>query len=181
MSILIFQNTGCCKKKKKVTDIESKPLVVTEKIEVEEEDKDLSVPDEASKILSKTGLNYYIGQSSHSTMSAPLTFFEKEYVEGIKLLENENYDIALKKFNDLLENYPEGEEASIITLCIAEVYFRTKNNELALQLFKEIVQKYPNSQAAQNAKEGIAYLESFAKYESSFVSPEQDDLRRKRR
>ena len=105
-----------------------------------------------------------------------LTFFSMD-----KSIFAEDLVKAKKIFEDMLREYPMGEEASIATLCIAEVYFRQRNNEAALELYREIVEKYPGTQAAQNAAEGIKYLESFAKHEASFVPPDVEDKKRRRR
>lgn len=177
--LIMFYSTGCCKKKK-TYDTGYKPLKIEKEIV---EEKELTVPDESSTVLAKTGLSYSIDRQPNisTSISAPPTFFEREYLDGVKLLEAEDYNSALKKFKDLLKEYPEGEEASIAMLCIAEVFFRTKDNELALKLYQQILEKYPGTQAAQNAKEGINYIMNFSKYESSFVSPDQDHERRRRK
>ena len=178
----MLQSLGCCRKKEEI------PVKKVEKTKPKEteEPQDLSIPDDSSKILDKTGLSYSIDRSP--APSAP-TFhyfsdFERNYVEGIKYLEagsTEDLVKAKKIFEDMLREYPMGEEASIATLCIAEVYFRQRNNEAALELYREIVKKYPGTQAAQNAAEGIKYLESFAKHEANFVPPDVEDKKRRRR
>ncbi|MBP5469009.1 MAG: tetratricopeptide repeat protein [Candidatus Riflebacteria bacterium] len=180
--LLVLQSWGCCRKK------EEKPVKRVQKTEVKDTDdyKDLSIPDESSKILDKTGLSYSIDRTP-APRAPTFTYFsdfERKYVEGIKYLEagsTEDLVKAKKIFEDMLREYPLGEEASIATLCIAEVYFRQRNNEAALELYREILKKYPGTQAAQNAAEGIKYLESFAKHEASFVPPDVEDKKRRRR
>jgi TolA-binding protein len=179
ISILCVQIIGCCKKKHQIKKVENK----TDTTQGKKEPKNLSVPDESSKLLDKTGLNFSIDrrQSSAAPVKNRNSFFERQYIDGVNSLEAGEFDKALKSFNDILSQYPNGEEASIAALCIAEVYFRSKNNEAALKLYKEIVQKYPGTQAAQNAAEGIEYLEGFSKHESTFVPPEIEDRKRRGR
>ena len=176
--VVMLNATGCCKKKEQKTNRVHK---TTDK---EEPPRDISVPDDASKLLDKTGLSYSIDRKparSSSPVMSSYSIFEKEYLDGVKKLESGELDKAMTVFQDILKEYPEGEEASIAALCIAEIYFRSKNNEAALKLYKEIVKKYPGTQAAQNALEGIKYLEGFGKHESKFVSPEVEDRKRRGR
>lgn len=182
-TVIILQMVGCCRKKTITVKKETKKIET--KIEEKYEDEELTVPDDASELLNKTGLNYSIDKpsshshSSNSSSFAPVSFFEKRYLDGIKFMEAENYAEAKSNFQAILDEYPEGEEASIASLSIAEIFFREKNNKAALELFMEIVKKYPGTQAAQNAAEGIKYLQSFAEFEEGFVPPEQANKRRK--
>ena len=176
--VVMLNTTGCCKKK-----IEQKAKRVPKTTDKEEPPKDISVPDDASKLLEKTGLSYSIDRrpSSSPPVYNAFSIFEKQYLDGVKKLEAGELDKAMTVFQEILKEYPEGEEASIAALCIAEIYFRSKNNEAALKLYREIIKKYPGTQAAQNAAEGIKYLESFVKHENSFVSPEVEDRKRRGR
>ena len=175
--VVVLNATGCCKKK------ERKVNHVPKTTDVEEPPKDVSVPDDASKLLNKTGLSYSIDRrpSSSPPVYSSFSIFEKQYLDGVNKLEAGEFDKAMSVFQDILKEYPEGEEASIAALCIAEIYFRSKNNEAALKMYKEIMKKYPGTQAAQNAAEGIKYLEGFAKHENSFISPEAEDRKRRGR
>ncbi len=174
---VMLNTTGCCKKK------ERKVNHVPKTTDEEEPPKDVSVPDDASKLLEKTGLSYSIDRrpSSSPPVYNSFSIFEKQYLDGVKKLESGDFDKAMSVFQEILKEYPEGEEASIAALCIAEIYFRSKNNEAALKLYKEIIKKYPGTQAAQNAAEGIKYLEGFAKHENAFISPEAEDRKRRGR
>ncbi len=179
---LLLQITGCCKKRDNPTNTYSKRNNTEQRSR--DNKRDISVPTESSKLIDKTGLNYSIDKNTNSSSFATpktLSHFERRYLNGVKELENGEYDKALRVFEDILREYPHGEEASIATLCMAEVYFRIKNNEAALKLYKEIVEKYPGTQAAQNAAEGVKYLESFNKLEKEFVSPEVEDRKRRGR
>ncbi len=176
--VVILNTAGCCNKKK-----EQKVKPVPKVTDIEEPPKDISVPDDASKLLNKTGLSYSIDRRPSSSPPVYNTFslFEKKYLDGVQKLEAGDFDKAMTVFQDILKEYPDGEEASIAVLCMAEIYFRSKNNEAALKLYKEILKKYPGTQAAQNAAEGIKYLEGFAKHENSFISPEAEDRKRRGR
>lgn len=176
--VVILNTAGCCKKKK-----EQKVNHVPKVTDKEEPPKDISVPDDASKLLNKTGLSYSIDRrpSSSPPVYSSFSIFEKQYLDGVQKLEAGEFDKAMAVFQDILKEYPDGEEASIAVLCMAEIYFRNKNNEAALKLYKEILKKYPGTQAAQNAAEGIKYLENFAKHENSFISPEAEDRKRRGR
>ena len=175
--ITFLNTTGCCNKKVQKNNRISKISDNDSSV------RDISVPDDSSKILDKTGLSYSIDRrpAANPPVFSSFSLFERQYLDGIQKLEAGQLEKALSVFQDLLKEYPEGEEASIATLCIAEIYFRSKNNEAALKLYKEIIKKYPGTQAAQNAAEGIKYLEGFAKHESKFISPEVEDRKRRGR
>lgn len=178
ISIILLQLTGCCKKKAKVTTAPVNPIVKNTQNNHE------AVSEESDKLLKKTGLNYSV--DSVARKIAPMKpsgmgNFETQYLKGVNLLEQEKLAEALSVFKEILERYPEGEEASVAALCVAEIYFRMKNNEGALNLYKEIIKKYPGTQAAMNAAEGIKYLETFERYEKNYVAPEQEDRRRRGR
>ena len=104
--------------------------------------------------------------------------FDRKYTQGVELMETGSYGDAMKMFEEILTQFPETEEASVAEYCIAEIHFRNKSNQLALKAFQRIVEKYPNSPAAQNAKEGIEYLETFEENEKNYVSPEVEDRKR---
>ena len=183
-ALFLFQLNGCCKKKnieqtkksvkKSSGSSEYKPI----------EEDEISVPDAEAKLLKNTGLSYSIDRKPAPAPVIPInnfSLFEREYLEGIKELEKENFSRAMQIFEEILKTYPDGEEASIAELCIAEIYFRGQNNEAALKAYKKIVEKYPGTQAAQNAAEGIKYLESFSKHESKFIPPDIEDKKRRGR
>lgn len=114
------------------------------------------------------------------TVNTPLRGeFDRKYTKGVELMENGSYTAAMQTFEEILNQYPDSEEASVAEYCIAEIHFRNKSNQLALQAFQHIVEKYPNSPAAQNAKEGIEYLQTFEEHEKEYVSPEVEDRKRR--
>ena len=182
-SLLMLQLTGCCKKKEQTNKGYQKSQS-QEDDTYSYDEKEISVPDAESKLLKDTGLSYSIDRSPAPAPSKPFSsfsLFEREYLEGVKELEKENYSKAMQIFEEILKTYPDGEEASIASLCIAEIYFRSQNNEAALKLYKEIMEKFPGTQAAQNAAEAIKYLETFSKLEAKFIPPDIEDKRRRGR
>ena len=93
ITVLLFQTTGCCKKKEQKSPVprESKNIVETEK-------PDISVPDESSKLLEKTGLSYSIDRRPPPAPPAYNSFsiFEKQYLDGVQKLEAGELDKAMK-------------------------------------------------------------------------------------
>jgi TolA-binding protein len=138
--------------------------------------------DRPVELLEKTGLNYSIdggqvGKKAGAQLSN--SFFEKQYLQGVELMEKGEYTKAIELFDELVKRYPNTEEASIAELCIAELYFRNKSNDRALQAYERIVANYPQSHAAENARAGIAYLKNFEKYEQEYISPDVEARKRR--
>lgn len=141
-----------------------------------------SVVERPVELLEKTGLNYSIDGSKVAGKAAAATaggFFEKQYLQGVELMEKGDYSKAIELFDELIKRYPNTEEASIAELCIAELYFRNKSNDRALQAYERIVANYPQSHAAENARAGIEYLKNFEKYEQEYVSPDVEARKRR--
>ncbi len=134
------------------------------------------------ELLEKIGLNYSIdgsGVAKKSGAAVNNSFFEKQYLQGVDLMEKGEYTKAIELFDELVKRYPNTEEASIAELCIAELFFRNKSNDRALQAYERIVANYPQSHAAENARAGIAYLKNFEKYEQEYVSPDVESRKRR--
>lgn len=142
-----------------------------------------SVADRPVELLEKTGLNYSIDGVKPGVKKAPSatnnSFFEKQYLEGVQLMEKGEFSKAIELFDELVKRYPNTEEASIAELCIAELYFRNKSNDRALQIYERIVANYPQSHAAENARAGIDYLKNFEKYEQEHISPDVESRKRR--
>ncbi|NCB37497.1 MAG: tetratricopeptide repeat protein [Erysipelotrichia bacterium] len=133
-------------------------------------------------LLAKTGLNYSIDSGDATRKAAKKnggSFFEKQYLQGVDMMEKGEFSKAIELFDELVKRYPNTEEASVAELCIAELYFRSKSNDRALQAYKRIVETYPNSHAAENARAGIEYLQNFEKYEQEYVSPDVEARKRR--
>jgi outer membrane protein assembly factor BamD (BamD/ComL family) len=175
--------TGCCNKKKTVPGEKRQTAKSGEETKKSNDQNNQDVAQEPLDILSKTGLNYSIDSSAKKPgikKAHVSAFFEKQYLEGIQLMEKGEYNKAISIFEGISQRYPNSEEASVAQLCIAELYFRNKANSLALKAYEEVVAKYPNSHAAENAKAGIQYLRDFEKYEKEYVPADVEDRRRRR-
>ncbi len=105
--------------------------------------------------------------------------FERKFTQGVELMERGDYSDAMNLFQEIMTQYANTEEASVAEYCMAEIHFRNKSNQLALQAYQRIVEKYPNSPAAQNAREGIEYLQTFEEHEKEYVSPDVEDRKRR--
>ena len=184
LSLVFFVN-GCCKKKLENGKNSGSSLAGgnSQSSKGSGDIKVVSATEKPLKMLEETGLNYSISgagkKKSSSKRAKKSSFFEEKYLKGISCMEKGKYSDALSLFEEIVSRYPNSEEASIAALCIAEMHFRNKSNKLALQAYKEVVAKYPNSHAAENARQGIEYLENFDKYEKSFISPDVEDKRRR--
>lgn len=135
-------------------------------------------------MLDQTGLNYSIDQpgkapGADKKRAGAGSYFEKQYLQGVEFMENGKFSEAITLFDELVRKYPNTEEASIAELCIAELYFRNKSNEMALKVYQRIVEKYPHSHAAENARAGIEYLQSFDRLADEHVSPEIEARKRR--
>ncbi|HAE40611.1 MAG TPA: hypothetical protein DCG57_18555 [Candidatus Riflebacteria bacterium] len=135
------------------------------------------------EMLDSTGLNYSIdtpgGVSGGKKKSETGSFFEKQYMQGVELMEKGEFTNAITLFDELAKRYPNTEEASIAELCIAELYFRNKSNDMALKIYQRIVETYPHSHAAENARAGIEYLQSFDRFADEHVSPDIEGRKRR--
>ncbi|MGM0598680.1 MAG: tetratricopeptide repeat protein [Candidatus Rifleibacteriota bacterium] len=174
--------TGCCNGKKSVPGQKQQLKQSSEDPKTKDEEKQ-EAEEEPLDILSQTGLNYSIQNNNKKSgikKGHVSAFFEKQYLEGIQLMEKGEYNKAISIFEGISQRYPNSEEASVAQLCIAELYFRNKANSLALKAYEEVVAEYPNSHAAENAKAGIKYLRDFKKYEKEYVPVDSEDRKRRR-
>lgn len=179
---LLWQLTGCCGQKTLPPPGRAEGTAKQPSTTVASGSGDLSTVEKPLEMLDKTGLNYSIDQAQSpgdSKKSAAGSFFEKQYMQGVELMEKGEYSEAITLFDELVKRYPNTEEASIAELCIAELYFRNKSNDMALQIYQRIVEKYPHSHAAENARAGIEYLQSFDRLADEHVSPEIEARKRR--
>lgn len=183
-AVLLFAD-GCCRKQGGSADSQTatvnRPQQGTEA--ASQSDGKTAVVDRPVELLEKNGLNYSIDGIKTGAKKAPSatnnSFFEKQYLEGVQLMEKGEFSKAIELFDELIKRYPNTEEASIAELCIAELYFRNKSNERALQIYERIVANYPQSHAAENARAGIDYLKNFEKYEQEHISPDVESRKRR--
>jgi len=180
---LLWQLTGCCGQNTLPPPSRSETAVKQPTGAVASGSETLTTVEKPLELLDKTGLNYSIDQTGHTPgdkkRSEVSSFFEKQYMQGVELMEKGEFSEAITVFDELVKRYPNTEEASIAELCIAELYFRNKSNEMALQIYQRIVEKYPHSHAAENARAGIDYLQSFDRFADEHVSPEIEARKRR--
>lgn len=72
-----------------------------------------------------------------------------------------NYDLALREFQEYLENFPSTDLADNATYWIGECYYRQRRFRQAVDQFDEVLEKFPRSDkaAASTLKKGYAHLE----------------------
>lgn len=72
-----------------------------------------------------------------------------------------NYDLALRGFQQYLDNYPTTSLAANATYWIGECYYRQKRYRQAIELYDAVLSRYPRSDKTASAllKKGYAHLE----------------------
>lgn len=120
-----------------------------------------------------------LSREAQKAIRLPGEEFNRKYANGLKSMEEEDLAKALTIFEEIVQAFPGSEEASMAAYRIAQIHFRNKSNSLALQTYKKIVEEYPSSPVAENAKAAIHYLETFDQHEKAYVSPEDDDKKRR--
>ena len=157
---------GCCGKKTML----SMPKEIAR---YEKETAKKEKAPEPDSLLKQTGLNFAVTLSNipapKNELPVRLSFFEEQYRKGVEMVENGELLEAMALFKDLIERYPDSEEASVSALCLADIYFKLKNDAEALKAYRYVLERFPNSRAAENARAAIQYLNSFSKYEREHV------------
>lgn len=93
------------------------------------------------------------GDTSHAAAPGagaapgPTTMF----VEGRRLLEGGSYRTARMNFEQLLQTYPNFEQASLVQLYIADAYVGERNPTAADSVYQLVVKQYPKSAEAPTA------------------------------
>jgi len=72
-----------------------------------------------------------------------------------------NYDLALREFQEYLDNFPTTDLADNATYWIGECYYRQRRFRQAVDQFDNVLEKFPRSDkvAAATLKKGYAHLE----------------------
>lgn len=72
-----------------------------------------------------------------------------------------NYDLALREFQEYLQNFPSTDLADNATYWIGECYYRQRRFRQAVDQFDDVLEKFPRSDkaAAATLKKGYAHLE----------------------
>jgi len=72
-----------------------------------------------------------------------------------------SYDLALRQFQEYLNNFPQTDLADNATYWIGECYYRQRRFRQAVEQFNAVLERYPRSDkvAAATLKKGYAHLE----------------------
>ncbi|MGD0282179.1 MAG: outer membrane protein assembly factor BamD [Dissulfurispiraceae bacterium] len=80
---------------------------------------------------------------------------EGEFLVGEFYYKKESYNAAIKRFEDLLKQFPAYEGADKALLLIGKSYQALKIADKAREAFKTLIEKYPSSQFVKEAGKGI--------------------------
>jgi tol-pal system protein YbgF len=97
------------------------------------------------------------GQGDRTTGSDPQALYNAAYNDYLK----GNYDLALRGFQQYLNNYPSTSLAANATYWIGESYYRQKRYRQAIEQYDAVLNNYPRSDKTASAllKKGYAHLE----------------------
>ncbi len=84
---------------------------------------------------------------------------EALYQSAKKAFDREDYDIARKQFQELLDSNPTSQQADNAQFWIGESYYREKWYEKAILEYQKVIENYPkgNKVAASLLKQGFAF------------------------
>jgi len=87
----------------------------------------------------------------------PQTLYNSAYNDYLK----GSYDLALREFQEYLDNFPATDLADNATYWIGECYYRQRRFRQAVDQFDAVLERYPRSDkvAAATLKKGYAHLE----------------------
>ena len=87
----------------------------------------------------------------------PQTLYNSAYNDDLK----GSYDLALREFQEYLDNFPATDLADNATYWIGECYYRQRRFRQAVEQFDTVLERYPRSDkvAAATLKKGYAHLE----------------------
>ena len=87
----------------------------------------------------------------------PQSLYNSAYNDYLK----GSYDLALREFQEYLDNFPATDLADNATYWIGECYYRQRKFRQAVQQFDAVLERYPRSDkvAAATLKKGYAHLE----------------------
>jgi TolA-binding protein len=88
---------------------------------------------------------------SDSTISRRELLQEAQYQKGMSLFQLQNRQEAVKVFQDLARDYPEGNLASEAFLALAQEDFRAEAYAQALSGFRNVIRDYPRRPAGRSA------------------------------
>ncbi len=94
-----------------------------------------------------------------NSCSKPTKTAEGYWESGSALFDVENYDRAIDEFQNIINYYPDSEEALKAVFFIAEIYKNNiKDYEKAIEKYRQIEKNYPDSDKAPNALFMIGYI-----------------------
>lgn len=101
-------------------------------------------------------------QEKKKTLKPDAASAEKLYQSAYANFEKQNYERALKGFNDFVTRYPTSELADNAIYWAGEIYYSQKAYSKAILEFQRVVEEYPEGNKAPDAlyKMGLAYLET---------------------
>jgi tol-pal system protein YbgF len=81
------------------------------------------------------------------------------YTEGRQRFENGNYSQARKKFQQLIQQFPNAQFADNAQFWIGESYYKERNYEQAILEYQAVIEKYPNGNKVRASllKQGFAF------------------------
>jgi tol-pal system protein YbgF len=91
------------------------------------------------------------------TGADPQTLYNSAYNDYLK----GSYDLALREFQEYLDNFPETDLADNATYWIGESYYRQRRFRQAVEQFDKVLERFPRSDKvpAATLKKGYAHLE----------------------
>lgn len=110
-----------------------------------------------AKIVAVVGTVFFLGlllgscgkKQSERELRSQAQLFEKE----------ENYEEALRTYEEQLKNYPEGEFADEAVQKIAYLHYNNFNNfDKAIEFHKTLIEDYPDSKFLSQARFMIGYI-----------------------
>lgn len=68
------------------------------------------------------------------------------YVEGVNLMKNKKYDLAIEKFNQIRENFPFDPMTLIATVKLGDSYFEKKEYVMASGIYEDFYNSHPEDE-----------------------------------
>ncbi len=99
------------------------------------------------------------GKLSHSTNDTPVASQKQLYKEAYETLRNGHNKSAIKAFDQLIANYPEGKYADNSQYWLGEAYKANQDFKSAKKAFKKVVTDYSNSPKVADALLKLGYIE----------------------
>ncbi len=95
----------------------------------------------------------------------------KIYKDIFKLMEQKDYDNALKGFREFIKNYPKHKYADNSQYWIGEVFYARHDWEKAILEFDDVIKKYPKGDKVPDAflKQALSFYNMDAKKESTIL------------